>query len=93
MSLRYVMRWVEVGVCCAAMLGCASQPMPQEVATTCGGLPPPFKPPFVCPIEKDSRQDGTDRRETQCFDIALEPGEWGGLRVPRQIVCPPFRSR
>ena len=30
----------------------------------------------------------TEREGSSCFEIEREPGEDGGLRIPRQIVCP-----
>lgn len=45
------------------------------------GLPPPFIANELPPIEPD---------KGRCIEIEREPGPDGGLRVPRQTVCPTF---
>lgn len=92
MSTPSVRCWTRWGVCAAALVGCASQPAPQEGAP-CGGLPPPFNPPIACPIPESAIRAEVGPQESGCFEIAREPGPRGGLRIQQQIVCPPFRSR
>ncbi|MCW5620256.1 MAG: hypothetical protein KIS79_04020 [Burkholderiales bacterium] len=75
------------------MAACASQSTPVNDQAACG-LPQLFTPPIVCPIPKEkTRQLKIDRHENTCFDIEREPGTQGGLRIPRQTVCPPFGLR
>lgn len=45
------------------------------------GLPPPFIANEVPPIDPD---------KGRCIEAEREPGPDGGLRIPRQAVCPTF---
>lgn len=70
--------------------GCAAQTKAAQ-EDHCGNLPPQFKPPFVCPHpaeQKRLRVEDMDG-DSGCFIMESGPGEHGGLRIPRQIVCPP----
>lgn len=44
-------------------------------------LPPPFIANELPPIDPD---------KGRCIEVEREPGPEGGLRVPRQNVCPTF---
>lgn len=44
-------------------------------------LPPLFIANELPPIDPDKRR---------CMELEHEPGPEGGLRIPRQIVCPTF---
>lgn len=45
------------------------------------GLPPPFIANELPPIDSD---------KGRCIAVEREPGPEGGLRIPRQTVCPTF---
>lgn len=45
------------------------------------GLPPPFIANELPPIDPD---------KGRCIEAEREPGPEGGLRIPRQTVCPTF---
>lgn len=47
-------------------------------------LPPPFIANEFPPIDPD---------KGRCIEAEREPGPEGGLRVPRQTVCPTFNDR
>lgn len=87
------MKQIGLGACCIVMAACASQPTPAASEAACGGLPQPFTLPFVCPTPREqTRHLKINRHGNTCFDIEREPAAQGGLRIPRQIVCPPFKS-
>lgn len=44
-------------------------------------LPPPFIANELLPIDPD---------KGRCTELEREPGPEGGLRIPRQTVCPAF---
>jgi len=48
------------------------------------GLPPQFIGNELPPIDPD---------KGRCIDLEREPGTEGGLRIPRQTVCPTFGVR
>jgi len=85
------MKQASLGVCSIVMAACASQSAPMEEVAACSGLSQPFSPPFFCPIKEDVHRLKIDTYENACFVIEREPGAQGGLRIPRQIVCPPFK--
>jgi hypothetical protein len=47
-------------------------------------LPPPFIANELPPIDPD---------KGRCIEVEREPGPAGGLRIPRQTVCPTFGVR
>lgn len=34
----------------------------------------------------------SETEKSACFELEREPGEQGGLRIPRQTVCPPVTT-
>ena len=77
----------SVGLLCA----CATQPETAD-EKTCSDLPSAFHPPFACGIhskpDTEANLHASEIENRTCFEIEREPNDKGGLRFPRQIVCP-----
>ncbi len=52
-----------------------------SACTPSRGLPPPFIGNELPPIDKN---------KGRCIELEHEPAPEGGLRIPRQTVCPAF---
>lgn len=68
----------------AALCGCAAAPERTAGRAACGALPPAFHAPVTCPVEANA----TPGQRANCFPIAINGKQPGGLNVPSQTVCP-----